>query len=126
MCYPCDAKDGCCAIQDTFDNATGGECPLKCTCDCNPDNWCKRSCDYMDECKDSIWASYNCPKERDDDADIYCKTAGLGVASIVVLGVTVVMIMIMCMMCCLHQRNKGSASKVRLLVLAFKNCLLAT
>jgi len=66
----------------------------------------------MDECKDSIWASYNCPKERDDDADIYCKTAGLGVASIVVLGVTVVMIMIMCMMCCLHQRNKGSASKM--------------
>ena len=51
-------------------------------------------------------------QERDDTDDIYCKTAGLGLASIVVLSVTVIMIMIMCLLCCQHQRHKGSATKM--------------
>lgn len=108
-CYHCDGADGCCAMGDTITNLT---CPLKCTCNCDPSNWCKKSCHLMDECANSVWASYSCPKERDDTDDVYCKTAGLGLLSIVVLSVTVIMIMIMCLLCCQHQRHKGSATKM--------------
>lgn len=58
-CYHCDGADGCCALGDTITNLT---CPLKCTCNCDPGNWCKKSCHLMDECANSVWASYNCPK----------------------------------------------------------------
>jgi len=106
-CWTCAGDDGCCAARDAHD---GGECPSSCDCavldqisrSCNPDNWCKKECGFLDECEDTVWATYDCPQSRadcDDGGHCYCQSAGLGGASVAVLMLSILLTACACVAC---------------------------